>query len=173
MNEVQLIRRELAAQRRHARDIEASWSARLGDINTHNSEAYNSYFLFILGMESKRIQSHLERLRIRSDLSKAEHALLELCGGEFETLTAARAPSSPRSASASGSAATVTADTLARNVESLNRLSMLLQQLDAIAESRYGVEDWRSASHLDADSILEERRLRRRALGESHGPASA
>jgi len=159
MNEVQLIRRELAAQRQHGREVEASWNARPGILHPDNSINYNAYFLLILALESRRIESHLGRLRSRSDLSDAERRLLECQTREFETLTAARVPAT-------------TTDTVAHNVQSLNRLSMLAQALEAIAEAHYGVDDWRRASHIDADSILEERRLRKQALGEAHGPAA-
>jgi hypothetical protein len=159
MNEMQIIRRELAAQREHSREIGASWNSRRFDLSIANSVCYNLYFLLIIGLESKRIESHLDRLRSRSDLSDTERRKLERCAREFETLTAARVP-----ASASDPATTITADTVAR-------FSTVVQELEAIAASRYGVDDWRRASYIDADSILEERRLRTQALGEAHGRA--
>jgi hypothetical protein len=167
MNEVQLIRRELAAQRQHGREIGASWSARHRELNTYNSVSYNSYFLLLIDLESRRIESHLDRLRARSDLNDAERGLLARCAREFETGSAAHVP-----AAAPDSAAAVTAETVARNVQSLSRLSTVVQELEAIAESRYGVNDWRRASHIDADTILEELRLRKQALGEARGPAN-
>jgi len=162
MNELQFIRGELAAQRQRSREIGASWSERCGDaqireLNEVKSVSYRSYLLFIIDLESKRIASHLDRLGPRSDLSDAERKGFERCAREFEMLSAARALSSTSAA---------------RTVESLSRLSTLVRELEAIAESRYGVDDWRNASHIDADSILEERRLRKQALGEPHGRAS-
>ncbi|HYK25264.1 MAG TPA: hypothetical protein VEV18_03325 [Steroidobacteraceae bacterium] len=166
MNEVQLIRRELAAQREHAREVGASWSSCLEDFKFVNSVTYYSYFSLILGLESKRIESHLERLRPRADLSEEERQRLARCAREFETHASARAL-----ASMADSAPAVTASTVARSVESLTRLSTVVEELEAIAESRYRVDDWRRASHVDADSSLEERRLRKLALGEARGPA--
>jgi hypothetical protein len=167
MNEVQLIRRELAAQRRHGREIGASWSAGTDEFNVLNSDTYNLYFSLIIDLESKRIASHLDRLRSRSDLSDAAQRLLESCAREFATLSTTRV-----TACAPDSPAAVATNTVSCNVQSLNRHSTVAQQLEAIAESRYGVDDWRRTSHLDADSILEELRLRKQALGEARGPAN-
>ncbi|HEY2590990.1 MAG TPA: hypothetical protein VGI35_05310 [Steroidobacteraceae bacterium] len=161
MNEMQLIRRELAAQRRHAREIAASWISPRGAVSNEILNTYDAYFLLIIHLESSRVASHLDSLQSRSDLTHAERSLLEHCGSEFETLAAGAA-----------AAPAITRETVMRHGSLLMQLSTLVQQLEGIAESRYGVDDWRRASHLDADSILEELRLRKQALGETRGPAN-
>lgn len=171
MNEVQLIRRELAAQRRHAREIAASWISPRGAVSNEILNAYDAYFLLIIHLESARVASHLASLQSRSDLTHAERWLLERCGGEFEALAVERQPGRVRGSEAQAPAgAAITRDTVMRHGSLLMQLSTLVQQLEGIAESRYGVDNWRRASHLDADSILEELRLRKQALGETRGP---
>lgn len=150
MNEVQLIRRELAAQRRHARDVAASWSASPRIQNPMISNAYGDYFRLIIDLESRRVRTHLDGLGMRSDLSDVELGLLERCARQIEALAPERA----------------------RDADLASELAALAQELETLAECRYRVQDWRRAAHVDADSILEERRLRAQALGEGHGPAS-
>jgi len=159
MNEVQLIRRELTGQRVRAREFIAAFES--GDsINaTVSSECYASYLMFAIESESARIVSHLERLTHRSDLSEAERRRLEHCGREFGSVTAAQR----------AAAAAFTRETIARDVELLTRLSTLVEELEAVAESRYGVDDWRCTAHVDADSILEERRLHKRISSRTDG----
>jgi hypothetical protein len=159
MNESQLIRRELAAQRRHAREIAASWISRDQEFSNEISDNYNSYLLLIIGLQIARIESHLERLRPRSDLSEAERGALDSHRCAFESLLAERARA-------------FAGERVARNAEHLMQLSRIAEALDAMAESRYSVDDWRGAAHVDADSILEERRLRKQLLEQADGRAS-
>ena len=149
MNELQLIRRELAAQRRHVRAITTSLSTQSAP---SISVSYKLYFSFIIAMETRRLASHLERLRSRTDLTDADLRLIERGVRTLEALGAERSP---------GSCA-----------ERVTSLSALVEELEGIAESRYGLNDWRRAAHLDADSILEERRLREKALEQAHGRIS-
>lgn len=144
MNELQLIRSELAAQRRHALELIA-----LGV----TSDAYTVYLAFILDLEARRIASHLEHLQSRSDLTDANHRLLGRCARTLETLAATQARGS--------------------SAELLARLMPLVEELEALAESRYALADWRRAAHIDADSILEERRLRKKVLEQVHGNISS
>jgi len=152
VNELQLIRAELATQRRHARDLAASHARDLNDKNSFTSDSYDKYFTFILAIESRRAASHLERLRSRSDLSVTERGVIERYAGELEVLRAERAA--------------------VDNARGVTRLCDLSTELEAIAESRYGLDDWRRAAHIDADSILEERRLRKQLHAQIHGHVS-
>lgn len=175
MNEVQLIRRELAAQRRRARLLAAACSPEIGSVNSYVPDSYSLYFLLVLDLESKRLQSHLARLETRSDLSADERRALERCAREFASLAGGHAAAARDTAADTRDTAAGTSVT--RNAEALTRLSTIVEELESIAESRYTVDDWRRTAHVDADSILEERRLHERARneqarGEIHGAPS-
>lgn len=143
MNELQLLRTELAAQRGRAREMALLCASQ--------SKSYDIYLTFIIESESRRLASHLERLKPRSDLTPAERALLESSARELRTLDA------------------IARDALALKAKSTVRLITVVEELEAIAVSRYGLEAWRRTAHLDADSILEERRLRKMVLEQTHG----
>lgn len=151
MNELQLIRTELAAQRRNAREIAASLTSQPININIVPSTAYDKYLSLIIDLESHRARSHLERLRSRSDLSEAEHEVIAHCARELDAL-------------AHGATT--------HKAHCMTRHSALAEELEAIAAPRYGMDDWRRAAHIDADSILEERRLRKSVLEQIHGRVS-
>lgn len=161
MNELQLLRKELAAQRRHAREL---------SISRVESATYDEYLALIIGLETHRIASHLARLRPRLDMSETERRLLERCTSEFERLTAQASASCPTAFEGDGHApGALPSGALTRKADLVMRLSALSEELETIAVSRYGIEDWRRAAHVDADSILEERRLRKKVLEQAHG----
>jgi hypothetical protein len=127
MNEVQLLRRQIAAERQHVRDI-----------NFNNSSAYSDYIKYILARERARAVGHLARLSMYLPLAPNEQAALtSLRDALGETIDL----------EATGGTA------------GLCNLIDTIESIELIAERRYSVEDWRSVAQLDADSVLEERRL--------------
>ena len=168
VNELQLIRSELAAQRHHARALAASLDSMNAIINSQILKSYDIYLSWIIERESHRTSSHLERLRSRSDLGDTERGVIGRCAREFDALAAERASAS----AASAAPASAAHDVIARRADLMNRLAAIAEQLETVAASRYGIEDWRRTAHIDADSILEERRLRKNVSEQPHGRTS-
>lgn len=171
MNELQVIRRELAAQHRHAREMAASLMSDSGMTTIASSDSYNIYLSWIIDLESRRAHSHLERLRSRSELSDPDGAVIERCAREFEMLSSEGALAPP-TATPQVPALGLLRDGLTRKAHVITRLAALVEELETVAASRYGLDDWRRTAHIDADSILEERRLRKNALEHVHGRTS-
>ncbi len=181
MNEVQLLRKEIAGQRRRASEVAASWASGSAIGNHDRTESYKEYLEFILNSERRRLGSHLDRLRSHGALSEAERRTVERCTRAFEAL-AIETGSEPTL----GGQEHVATDTgprdaaptvqIGRIAELLSRLEPMTREIEAIAERHYGVEDWRRTAQIDADSILEERRLREQIVAQarsnqgSHGP---
>jgi len=130
LNEVQLLRRQIATERQHLREA----AVRLSDLV--NSKAYDRYIMYSIGMQRARARSHIARFGAHASMTGDERSAL---AGLQQAL----------------------ADT-ADSPAALNRILHLIdatETIEKLAEGRYGVEDWRSVAQVDADSILEERRL--------------
>ena len=102
--------------------------------------------MYSLDRERTRAAAHMARLGRDAELTGAERAALARLE---EALDAARATAAP--------CATLLAD-----------LIEAAARLEALVERRYTIEDWREVARVDADSILEERRLW--AETQLHGP---
>ncbi len=162
MNEVQLLRAQLAAEREHLREVAALCAARRREDNISYDFIISctEYLLFRLSKEHAR-----------------GVALQNLQGVAPENLRRALIP-------VTAAIGELRAQSTARNVatdarqrlELLDRCAALADQLiesrralEALAESRYTVEDWRRVACIDADSILEERKLRAEVLRHGTG----
>lgn len=202
MNEAQLIRAQLAAEREHLREV-AFWCAAARSAPAVRSRAGGSptavawrsaeisqefimscinYLLFFMKQEQARGAACLElssrapdsprdaadphtppRLHgalapLRAALAAVTTALAEL-GSTSEAYRPGRAGGPEILAQ------------LCRCAALVERLTESRLALEALAERRYTVEDWRRVAHVDADSILEERKLRAEVLRHGAGAA--
>jgi hypothetical protein len=178
VNEVQLIRRQIATERQHLRELAArSGQAAVGEdhdagrmrkLSQDISASYFNYMRYYLPRERARAQAHIERIGRGASPTPDERAALaglQQALGETTGLSGsevAHAALTPRSACAGE---------CARDAARLCRLIDSAERIEALAERRYAIEDWRSVARLDADSVLEERRLWAEVL--RHGPLAA
>lgn len=153
MNEVQWLQAELAAEREHLREIttRASASGEIGDLSEGFTETYNDYIMLILRKEQARARAHLGRFDGARPFSPAEHAAIERLQGAL--------------ASAEAAAAAHLGPAVEALIESRTAL-------EALVSSLYTVDDWRRTAQINADSILEERRLRARVLQHLAGAST-
>lgn len=181
MNEVQTIRREIAAQRLGASEIAARCAPSRGDAGlaeNYNLEsiAYEHYMFFFLDIECRRLAAHLDRLRTGVS-DESARLLLERGARVLAEARTARdslrrfVEASDPLRDAAPSAPDVAADrsvALREAGERVRALEPVAAAIEACAAKIYRLEDWRRAAHLDADVILEERRLRNRILELEH-----
>jgi hypothetical protein len=165
MNEVQLLRQQIATERRHVREATAiraaacpashvtSRDAKL-DLHLDISISYDNYLRYFFAKERARARAHIARLSRHAPLAPSEQAALT-------RLQRALEESADLEAMLAGAVA-IAAETngaLAGNTALLCNLIDANETLEPLAERRYSVEDWRSVAQVDADSVLEERRL--------------
>jgi hypothetical protein len=147
MNEAQLIRRQIGIEREHAYEL-------LRRIEQTFSMVYDNYLLYILDKQTSRATAHIERMSSRGPVTPDEEAALQNLRRALEELTRvvpapdSRAGSSPRISAGQE-----------RCLAPLRDLIDSSERLEALAERRYTIDDWRSIARIDADSVLEERRL--------------
>jgi hypothetical protein len=157
MNEEQLIRRQLAIERQHLRELAALCGHAQDTLLYYKSMRYMDYMRYHLPREHARGAAHIDRMRKRAPLTLAEStALADLQQALTDTGLAQRScsPGDPP-----------------RDAALLCRLVDALERIEALAEPRYTIEDWRSVARIDADSVLQERRLWAEVL--RHGPLAA
>lgn len=168
MNEVQLIRREIAAQRRHASEAAAGGAS---SSESQKGSAYTvacvEYIELIIKQERLRLEAHLERLRARRELTEAERQMLERCAAFVGAMPSVGTGDAP--GLSEPDAAIDPVRRLARARDLLSRIEPVAHEIEAVAERCYGIDDWRRTSHVDADSILEARRMRKRVLEHADG----
>jgi hypothetical protein len=157
MNEVQLIRSQIATERQHLR-------ACIGDDLYYLSEIYEKYIRYILNRELSRGASHAARMSRARPLTAAEKEGLAMLRQALDQAAEALPGFEPsRRGSDSGAAARARCAALLRNlVDSAERI-------EALAEQRYTIDDWRDIAEVDADSVLEERRLWAEVLRHGSG----
>lgn len=175
MNEVELLRAALAAERQHLGEVAALCRATPEPPESNlinNIELLNScaiYLLSIIKKERMRASAHLE-------------CFGEPRAGERETherwmKSLASAESAAASLAAllqAGDLETDRREAAARLAECAGRLVDLVASrtaLEVLATPRYEVAHWRRTARVDADAILEERRLYAEVL--RHVPRAA
>jgi hypothetical protein len=134
MNEVQLLRRQISVERQH-----------IIEVNIYNSTAYNNYIMYCIDREQARAQAHIARLSLHAPLAPTEQAALTSLRHALDE-TANLDAADPNGA-------------LAHRTTLLRNLIQAAQAIEQFAERYYSVEDWRSVAQVNADSILEERKL--------------
>jgi hypothetical protein len=134
MNEVQLLRRQIAVERQHCLDI-----------RDNNSISYDNYIMYYIARERARMKAHIGRLSLHAPLAPSEQAALTSLRHALDE-------------SADLDAANTNGG-LARRTSLLHNLVHAAEAIEPFAERYYSVEDWRSVAQVSADSILEERRL--------------
>lgn len=134
MNEVQLLRRQIAVERQH-----------FIETNVDNSKSYKNYIIYYITKERARAKAHIARLSLHASLASTEQAALASLRHALDETADLDA------ADANG--------TLARRTTLLHNLIHAAEAVEPFAERYYSVEDWRSVAQVSADSILEERRL--------------
>ncbi len=147
MNEVQLIRQQIGIVREHVRVLSRNK-------NNHFSNAYDDYIIYALNQEQSRGAAHVQRLSAAgSSAPQEEAALAHLRHALDETAPLLEVATSH---TARGSKAPATPE---RRAALLCNLIDSAERVEALAERRYTLEDWRSVARVDADSVLEERKL--------------
>jgi hypothetical protein len=177
MNEVQLIRQQLALERQHVGAV-AKACAALGTPDAAGSpvEAFAQfrracvdYLACVLAWFEERDQRLAEHLQARSPIADpTRHALEEALarrGRSRETLAKLEAACAA-SAALAGSARQQAWREFGEYFESA--WSARRDAIDALLASHSRVSDWRALGGIDADSILEERR--RYALVQVQAP---
>jgi hypothetical protein len=142
MNEVQLLRRQIATERQHAREAAAhcacvrtttpAASRVFSEINSVNSSIYDEYIMYYIVRERARALAHIARLSPSTPLAPAEEVALRSLRDALEETA---------------------------NPDAALHLIDATEAIEKLAERCYKVEDWRSVAQVDADSILQERRL--------------
>lgn len=170
MNEIELLKSQLAAERQHLEEIAARCRGGNEQISIYFTANCIKYLLFSIKNERARLEAHAERSRDGADARSAQ--AIERLRRAFEQAeaAAARLPALPESAP---SKAVSREDALALTecAELIQRSVEARTALEALEAPRYTVDDWRRIARLDADSILEERRLRTGVLGHGAGDA--
>ncbi len=168
MNEVELIRAQLDAEREHLREV-ASLGASRRAMDYFSKDfiiSYTNYLLFCMSKEHARSTTLLERSSpgdsgpiddLRRALTPATAALGELRGPARATAHGAVTDGRQR------------LEELHHCAELADRLIESRRALQALTEHLFTVDDWRRLAHVDANSILEERKLRAEVLRHGAG----
>ncbi len=168
MNEVQLLRAQLSAEREHWREVVSLCASRRAEnyISQDFIISYTNYILFCMSKEHARSTTLLERSSpgdsgaiddLRRALFPVTAALGELRRPARTTAHRAVADGRQR------------LEALHRCVVLVDRLIESRRALEALTEHLFTVDDWRRLAHVDANSILEERKLRAEVLRHGAG----
>jgi hypothetical protein len=161
MNEVELIRKQLSLERKHAFDVASALStAGAGSDEHHLEEPFRAasvdYLVWILTRFEEREQTFhdlLERVSVNDAERRAAEQSLALSGTSREALSKLEA--------ALGSEAGSLIERVGRWTDFQHFFtgpwSARRDALDALFSKQAKVTDWRTASGIDADSIFEER----------------
>jgi len=165
MNEVQLLRRQIGTERAHAREARAIAAAagtatqammgRNKNLNPSISNRYVKYIEYCMRMESTRALGHIARLATHSPLVAGEEAALARLRRTLEQHVPLDG----------------TVGSVAQYVSLLCDLVDASEALERFTERRYSVEDWRAVAQVNADSVLEERKLWGEVI--EHGPPAS
>jgi hypothetical protein len=161
VNETDLIRRQLALEREHAREVVAAAQAglRSGGEQSDSVARYRSF----LGEYLRYLEATADALeaRIEAHLARSTRAHTG-----WPQLRAARAASGARATAALSRADGTGSEStdLTEIVDSINAYTENLMSYINLSESledtarAYDLSAWRTVAHLDADSIMAERR---------------
>ncbi len=167
LNEVQLLRRQIGLERQHGRELvalgaalprEGASSSRMRSeiISEYTSRSYDDYIMYYLLREQARAAAHIQRMSAAGALTDLEREACEslgrVLGAAANAVANTPADALEASRAAAGGVPAARAALLCELIEAAERL-------EALAERRYAVEDWRHVARVDADSILEEHRL--------------
>jgi hypothetical protein len=177
MNEVQLIRQQLALERQHVGAVAnacAALAAGAASGATHEGlgqfrRACVDYLACVLAWFEERDQRLAELLSARSPVAEPPRQALEaaLARGGRSRETLARLEAACAASTASSSSARQQA--WREFAEYFNSAwSARREAIDALLATNSRVSDWRTLGGIDADSILEERR--RYALVQAQAP---
>lgn len=174
MNEVEFLEAQLAAERRHVHEV-ASWCAMLTargrseSISLDRIYSYCRYLMFYIGKEEARAAAHLELAPAPAPARGLESgpapgpalraASERLRGALVSAREEAARVSAVFAGLQAGSPPVSHLDELAQFAERVADLTESRVALATLAAPRYTLDERRRAAHLDADSILEERRL--------------
>lgn len=173
MNEAQLIRAQLAAEREHLREVASLCAAahtriHQAEISPYFISSCINYLLFSMNKERTRSAALLEcssRAHERAH-EKAGNDLRRALSLVTDALGELQARSTARSVATD---ARQTLEELERCTALVDRLIDSRLDLETLAEREYSIVDWRRVAHVDADSILEERKLRTEVLRHGAG----
>lgn len=169
MNEIDFIRRQMATERRHFAAVKAA----LADILSRASadEAFTAFLercveflIFVAGRFHAQDQAHIEKLRARlsSPAADERRALADL-EKSLAARAAAIASLADRSSHALDASPPHSEGLLRACRDYVNFLETGLrdesQSLYHLSNEYFTLEDWREASFVTADSIVEERGL--------------
>ncbi len=166
MNEIEFIRKQLATERSHRAAVRAACAEALSRPAGSPRDldfllACADYLVYGVGRSNAQDQAHCELLRVRLATDSAIdpglltdlEQLLQASRRDLEPLASARAALLAGSVDDAALVAALRVH-VARDDAALARRRHALQHL---LESHYGITDWRRASAVDADAIVEER----------------
>lgn len=169
MNELAFIRAQVATERRHMAAIRSALTAALAPIpDTTAASVRDSFFqvcadylVYSVGRLNAQDQAHCDQLRPRVPRSDASaHGALEALQARLEQSRAAigelsQALNARRSGSLDAAGLAAAAERYVAFYQAV--LAPQRHRLSHLLDAHYRIEDWRSASWVDADSVLEER----------------
>jgi hypothetical protein len=180
MNEIEFLRSQVRLERRHLREVRAAWSARLDSACTDReldrvTLSSAPYLLFALRRLAGQDSGHCERLRsfldrnaeANPDESAELRAALAEVAQSLQQLHAARQRfEAAYQARVEGRLDVTGWIRACREFDSwyATQLAAQRHRLGHWLDAHYTLADWRSTSLVDAESILEERRLYDAAL---------
>lgn len=174
MNELEFIRRQVSTERSHMSAVRSACAAALALPADHRPDvdvlaACADYLVFSVGRFNSQDQAHCDLLRPRLPAAAARHrATLD---DLEQTLAASRKALEALAvalAALQDGTSTVSAFTAALHSYLSfysNVLARRRHALQPLFDVHYGIADWRIASAVDADSILEERERYARLSG--------
>jgi len=148
VNELELIRRQIAVEQQHASEVAAACA----DPDSH--PACLDYLRLIAGRWRARARAHARRLQIEAPL------------GALAAVESAAARCDGEEASAAGSQSINSQELMSYAHKVMSYLDTV-GRLDTLAASRYTLADWRDVAGIDADAVLEERRLYAAAIART------
>jgi hypothetical protein len=172
VNELEFIRHQVSTERSHMAEVRGACAAALaqgdGAPDLHFIEACASYLVFVVDRFNAQDQAHCELLRPRLD--PADSAARAAIDDLLQALAASRdAIDALRTALAARQAGRLAEPQFIAAVRDyLAVYSAVLatrrHSIHHLFERHYGIVEWRRASAVDADSILEERERHARVL---------
>ncbi len=180
MNEIEYLRSQVRLERSHLREVRAAWSARLGsgrpdDELDRVALACAPYLLFALRRLAVQDSRHCDRLRglidrnaetVVDEPAELRDALTEIGQSLQQLYEACQRFESAYQARVAGRLDVTGWIRACREFDAwyADRLAVQRHRLDRWLDTHYALTDWRSTSLVDADSVLEERRLHEAAL---------
>jgi hypothetical protein len=165
MDEIGLIRRQLATEHDHLAEAARAFATLAGQSDSPEiidfTLKYADYLLYYIIKSTRRLAAMAQMLARDAALSAPERAGLDAIAPLQRTTEATCSQientlHEPITACAMFSALRIEIDRATDSLlESLRRMRAVVEPL---AEGHFGLSDWRSAAQFSADSVLEERR---------------